>query len=135
MKASKIKTGLLILITLAAINGLAINVSAQTCAPAAYKIYFIDGSSSSRSPVTEAHPGHKYTLVVLGTDVNLFEARQSWYIASLSSLSATASDARWNVEFSPNQAMDITTVEMGMRCSRNPSRWYALNWKVRLFNR
>ena len=134
MRTSKITLGLFILITFMAISGLVKNVTAQKCSPAAHKLYFIDPSSTSGTQVTGVHPGHQYTLVVLGTDAALFEAKQSWYIASLSLLSASSSETRWNVEFAANQAMDIKTVQIGIKCSRNPARWYTLDSKVRLFN-
>ena len=134
MRTSKITLGLFILITFMAISGFVKNVSAQKCSPVAYNIYFIDASSSPSTRVTAVHPGHLYTLVVLGTDVSLLEAKQSWYIASVSLLSASASEIRWNVVFSANQARTIDTVEMGIKCNRNPARWYAIDPKARLFN-
>jgi hypothetical protein len=134
MKTSKIILGSFILITLTAMGGLVKNVSAQKCAPVANQIYFIDPSTSSKTPVTGVHPENPYTLVVVGTETDLFEARQSWYLASISLLSANTNETRWNVEFAANQAMDITTVQLGIKCSSNRARWYSLNSKVRLFN-
>jgi hypothetical protein len=90
--------GIFVLMTLIAIN----NVSAQTplptrCKPVADQIYFVDSGQS----VIEVRPGgNGYQLIIIGTEVDKFQLVKEPYMTSVSLISATAAQAKWQVFFS-----------------------------------
>jgi hypothetical protein len=140
MKTSKINLGLFILITLAAINCLVINASAQPrdCKPQADSIYFTDPGTDG-PPVRGVHPGGTgYDLHIMGYEAYDFDVIREKYMAGLSLTVWGNYFATWHVDFAANAARDIPSIQMKNKCPAlaggGGTRFYNLDANVRLFN-
>lgn len=135
MKTTKTMMGLFFLMMLVAIN-----VSAQTgtplprCKPVADQIYFVDSGQS----VTEVHPGSNngngYQLNILGSGVDKFQLVKERYMTSVSLVSASSTQAKWQVYFEPNNGQIISSVRMRSECTGRLVQEYRLIESVRLLD-
>lgn len=135
MKSLKTIVGLFILMTL-----IAINVSAQygtplpVCRPVANQIYYVD----SGKQVNEVYPGNNggngYQINILGNGVDKFQVVKELYMTSVSLISATATQAKWQVFFASGSGQNISTVRMRSECTGRVIREYGLVESIRLFD-
>jgi hypothetical protein len=121
-----------ILLTVLTITAFAGSGAAQTCSPNPTRIHFIDGGSTVDTPVMSVYPGHGYTLVLQGTDVDLLRPGQVWFLKSSASLSSTKTDSRWSVEFVAGTDGTIGSIQLLIKCTRNPNTFYQLDRTITL---
>jgi hypothetical protein len=139
MDTSKISPGLIALVTVLAIGGFVTNVSAQEkierCRPSADQIYFVDSGRS----VTEVRPGNNggngYQLNILGAGVDEYQVVKEPYMTALSLISASHTQAKWQVFFAPKMGRSISSVRMtALECTGRRPRKYQLTESVRLLD-
>jgi hypothetical protein len=139
MKKTQIILCLFYLITWFALSSLVINVQAQKrskCTATVNNIYFVfaDPGLTTGPAVTQVYPGRVgYYLYVRGTDANYFEVIKQKYMAVLSLESSTPTEAKWQVEFSPNMAQVISGINLTSKCTAE-TKLYKLDSKVSLSN-
>ncbi len=139
MKTSKIIFGIMTLVAVFAIYGSVNTVPAQeklkVCKPAADQTYFVDSGQS----VTEVHPGSNggngYQLNIIGTDVDKFQLVQESYMTTISLISASNTQAKWQVFFAPNMGRTVSVVRMkAPDCTGRVIKDYRLTGSVRLLD-
>ena len=135
MNTSKLKLGLLILISLTVMNVLVSNVSAQTCTATATNLFFMEYATGAK--VTDVRPGDKvYRLFVRGENPTNFDLVPEAYMKNLGTILPANGDftsANFTMSFVANMGRSFTHVKLKNRCT-GETKLYKLESKTTLSN-
>ena len=120
------------------INTFPANVASQQrlppCEATADQIYYV----ASGQMVTEVHPGSNggngYQINILGTNPDKYSLVKEPYMASVALVSASATQAKWQVFFNPKMGQVLTQVRLMSKCTGRAVHDYPLIETVRLLD-